>query len=133
MPNDALAKIRRKAVEIRNKNGGSYQRALKQAGKMYREGKISGAKRAKKSSSRKSKSPSRSRSKRVSGGGVVTISGLRNKGLNQKLENTRDSVHEELGWLLAAQKTAKTKKEKHALQPRINALTRLLKAFQGGK
>lgn len=133
MPNDALAKIRRAAVKIRNKKGGSYQRALKEAGKMYREGKISGARstRPKKGSSHKSRSHSRSKSKRVSGGGVVTISGLKNTGLNQQLEKSRDQVHEELGWMLAAQRTARTKKEKRELQPKIDRLTKLLRSLQG--
>jgi hypothetical protein len=36
-----------------------------------------------------------------------------------------------LGWLLAAQRTARTKREKKQLQPRINELTRQLKALKG--
>lgn len=131
MPNDALAKIRRKAVQIRNENGGSYQQALKRAGKMYREGKISGSKRKSKAATPKRNSSSRSRSRKVSGGGVVTIAGLKNKGLNQQLEKSRDQVHEELGWLLAAQRTARNKTEKRKLQPKIDELTRVLRALQG--
>lgn len=64
--------------------------------------------------------------------GVVTI-GHRMAGLSKDLERTRDKVHDQLGWLLAAQRTAKTKKEKRGLQPRINELTRILRSLEGGK
>jgi hypothetical protein len=124
MPNDALAKIRRQAKKIVSKTGRSYQSALKQAGKMYREGKISGARRKKSSSKKrgigKRASPSR-KSHRV---------GARPEGLNSTLADARHKLQMELGWNLAAQRTAATKKEKKGLQPRINDLTKKLKALK---
>jgi hypothetical protein len=131
MAANALKKITAKAKQIRKAHGGSWKSAVKQAGKLYREGRISGS-RPKKVSGHKSRSHSTPRKRhKIRGGGVVTIGGLRNSGFNQSLEKTRDQVHEELGWLLAAQRTARTKGEKKKLQPKINELTRLLKAFQG--
>ena len=118
MPN-ALAKIRTEVKRLR-KSGMSFRAAQKKAGANYRAGKL-GAVRHHTAAKHKRK---------VSG--VVTIgrAPTRMAGLSQKLEQTRDQVHEQLGWLLAAQRTAKTKKEKKALQPRIAKLSRLLKALE---
>jgi hypothetical protein len=125
MPNDALAKIRRQAKKIVSKTGRSYQSALKQAGKMYREGKISGVRKKKSSSKKRSigkrASPSR-RSHRV---GMA-----RPEGLQSTLADARHKLQMELGWNLAAQRTAATKKEKKGLQPRINDLTKKLRALK---
>ena len=126
MPNDALSKIRKKAVEL-TKRGGSYQANLKRAGKMYREGKIGGRKKKrasvgarKKSHSTKSRSPSR------------RMGSLeRPENLRGTVAAARHAVHAELGWALATQRSARTKREKKALQPRINELTKQLKALKG--
>lgn len=126
MPNDALAKIRRKAKAL-TKKGGSYQANLKRAGKMYREGKIGGRKKSRSSSnSRKSGSVRKSKSPFHRMGALE-----RPENLSSTVAAARHALHVELGWKLAAQRTAKTKKEKRGLQPQINDLTRKLKALKG--
>jgi hypothetical protein len=123
MPNDALAKIRRQAKKIVAKSGGSYQSALKKAGKMYREGKISGAR-------KRSVSKKRSTAKPVSHSRRSHRVGARPEGLNSTLAEARHKLQMELGWNLAAQRTARTKKEKKGLQPKINDLTAKLRALK---
>lgn len=126
---NALKKITTRAKQIQKTKGGSWKNAIKAAGREYRGGKISGTRSRKKSTS-KPKSSSRSRSRKVSGG-VVAIAGPKHSGFNSSLEKTRDQVHEELGWALASQRTARTKAEKKRLQPRINQLTKILRSLEG--
>lgn len=102
MPN-ALAKIRTQAKKIMKKR------------------KSSSIPRRKKSTVKRS-SPSR-KSHRVGS--------VRPENLRGTLAETARQVQSELGWKLAAQRTAKTKKEKKGLQPKINELTRQLKALKG--
>lgn len=56
---------------------------------------------------------------------------VRPDNLRTQLASTARAVQSELGWKLAAQRTAKTKKEKKGLQPKINELTKQLKALKG--
>lgn len=128
-----LKKITARAKQIRKKHGGSWKQAVKAAGREYRGGKISGT-RTKRKSTVKRKSVSRTthhRRRHKISGGVVSIAGPKSPGFNAGLEKTRDQVHEELGWALAAQRTARTKTEKKKLQPRIDQLTKILRSLQG--
>jgi hypothetical protein len=54
----------------------------------------------------------------------------RPEGLQSTLADARHKLQMELGWNLAAQRTAATKKEKKGLQPRINDLTKKLRALK---
>ena len=55
----------------------------------------------------------------------------RPENLRGTIAEARRAIHAELGWALASQRTARTKKEKKGLQPRINELTKQLKALKG--
>jgi|ERR1700677_41242 len=126
MPNDALAKIRREAVRL-TKKGGSYQANLKRAGKMYRDGKIGGRRKKPRSiSGTKKRHTSKSRSPSRRMGSLERPENLRGT-----VAAARHAIHAELGWALATQRSAKTKREKKGLQPRINELTKQLKALKG--
>lgn len=113
-----LKAINREAKKIREKHPRmSYQSAQKEAGKKFRSGRITGAKKKKAPAKRKA-----SHKPRRMSGMEATYS--------QKRSDFHRSAKEELGWLLATQRTASTKKEKKALQPRINALTRTIKSLK---
>jgi hypothetical protein len=117
MPNDALAKIRRQAVKIRNKNPGmKYQTALKKAGREYREGKISGVKR--KGGKRKGRGAVGTKPKykvvhevrRISGvsykGGSVSLSGVAD--IEKAKKDLLYKLGEQAGWLEVAISQEKT-------------------------
>lgn len=116
MAANALKKINTEAKRIAKKTGKSWKMAHKQAVINYRQGKISGVKK-KSSRGTAKKSGKRSSSKARIGAVMGTVPGA------------KKVLKEKLGWLLATQRTAATKREKKALQPRINALTRSIKAL----
>ena len=53
----------------------------------------------------------------------------RPENLRGVVSDAKKALTAELGWALATQRTARTKKEKKGLQPRINELTRQIKAL----
>lgn len=111
MPAAHLKKIRHRASEITKKHPGtSYQSALKKAGKEYREGKIGKIGKVRRS--------------------AKTIGAVADETLSQSLARTRKKLTEELGWLMATQRTARTQKEKRKLQPRISGLAYKLRALR---
>jgi len=113
---NALKKINTEAKRIAKKTGKSWKAAHKQAVTNYRQGKISGVK--KKSSRGTAPKRGKSSSSKARVGAVMgTVPGA------------KKVLKERLGWLLATQRTAKTKKEKKGLQPKINQLTRSIKAL----
>jgi hypothetical protein len=118
----ALAKFQRQVARIRKETGKSFRSAQEQASRENRAKgkKVSGTKRkgARKASG-KSKSPSTRRMGSLE----------RPENLRSVVSDARKAIHAELGWALASQRTARTKKEKKGLQPRINELTRQLKAL----
>lgn len=122
----ALAKFQRRVKAIQRSTGKSFRSAQKQASAENKGKKVSGVRKrtAKKSSSRpKSRSVSRPRSRMGSL--------QRPENFSTTLADARKAVHAELGWALATQRTARTKKEKKGLQPKINDLTKKLKALRG--
>jgi hypothetical protein len=50
--------------------------------------------------------------------------------VSASVEKARDSLHSELGWMMATQATAKTSGEKKRLAPKIADLKRRLKALE---
>lgn len=116
----ALAKFQRRVKAIQRATGKSFRSAQKQASSENKGKKVSGTKR-KKSSSTKSKSHSPRRMGSLE----------RPENLRGVVTDARKAIHAELGWALASQQTARTKKEKKGLQPKINELTRQLKALKG--
>jgi hypothetical protein len=117
---NALTTIRKRAEAIRRRHPKmKYQSALKKAGSEYRHGKIKGHKIAGKGSTRKT---TRRPARMAGTGGDGSFS--------QKKNSYKAELKSRLGWLLATQRTARTKKEKKALQPQINELTRQLKALE---
>jgi transposase len=116
----ALARFQKRVKQIQRSTGKSFRSAQKQASaeNKGKKKKVSGVR---KKSSTRSKSPSRPRM------GMVE----RSTNFKGVLADARKAVHAELGWALAAQRTARTKKEKKGLQPRITELTRQLKALKG--
>lgn len=116
----ALAKFQRKVKSIQRATGKSYKAAQAQASRENKSKKVSGVKGRKKSSTKsKSISPRRMGSLE------------RPENLRSVVTDARKAIHAELGWALASQRTARTKKEKKGLQPRITELTRQLKALRG--
>jgi hypothetical protein len=114
----ALAKFQRRVKQIQKQTGKSYRSAQKQASAEKKGKTISGRKKPKKAG-HKSKSTSRRM------GSVQRPENLRGV-----VSNARKELTAELGWLLATQRTARTKREKKALQPKINELTRQIKALE---
>jgi hypothetical protein len=114
----ALAKFQRRVKAIQRTTGKSFRSAQKQASSERKGKKMSGRK--SKKSSAKSKSPSRGRMGSLE----------RPANLKGTIANARHALHAELGWALASQRTARTKRDKKALQPRITELTRQLKALK---
>jgi hypothetical protein len=114
-----LAKHQLRVEQIQRQTGKSYKAAQKQASQENRSKgkKVSGVK---KKSSGKSRSPSRARMGSLE----------RPENLRGIVADAKKALHAELGWALASQRTASTKKEKKGLQPRINELTRQLKALK---
>lgn len=126
MPNDALAKIRLEAKRIQKRHPGKkYQTALKEAGKAYRAGTISGLGKRKRKTAKKSHGGHTTGSHHR----IHRVAGVDRLSISQSEAITRRKIKEELGWLLASQRTAATKGEKKRLQPKINELTKKLKAL----
>lgn len=117
MPN-ALAKIRTRAKAIRKSHGGSYQTALKRAGREYREGKVSGKRKT-------------TRPKKVTGKTYrpVQVEHCTPSGTIGAVNKAKHALKERLGFMLATQVTAKTKREKKALAPKIAELKKQLRAL----
>jgi hypothetical protein len=114
---NALSAIRTRAKAIRKRHPKmKYQTALKKAGSEYRNGKI-------KKWTEKKKSTSTTRSSHRTGSGRMIGSIAKSK------SDYKKQVKAQLGWLLATQRTAKTKREKKSLQPKISELTRQLKVL----
>lgn len=117
-----LKAINAEAKRLAARTGRSYKSCQKEAGKKYREGKI-GAIKKKRRPAKKKAAPRRKR----------TISGAtRSKRTGSKMGAVPAAKHElkeRLGWMLVTQRTAKTKREKKKLQPKINELTRQVKAL----
>lgn len=118
----ALKKITTRAKQIRKKHPGkSWKAAIKQAGAEYRGGKISGVR--KKRVARKSpKKTARKRTARKVSGMPVMPSG-------SSIVAARRETKEKLGWAMATQATAKTKREKKAMGVKIAELKKKYKAL----
>lgn len=116
MATTALDKFRREVKRIQKKTGKSFRAAQKQASKEHKAGKVSGRK--KRPAAKKSRKRGR------------TIGAMQPKGVGDAVSQARKKVHEQLGWMLATQRTAPTKAAKRKLQPKIAELTRKLKALQ---
>jgi hypothetical protein len=129
MAKNALDTIRLEANRIRAKHPKmSYQSALKKAGREYRQGAVSGTKRKKRTAKRKTVGSSKQKYKcfhevrRVSGisytGGRVSIKGT---GQTSELRDSlKGRIGQEIGWLEVAKSSAKTARERHALQKKIS-------------
>lgn len=105
-------KLHREAKKIRAKHPSmQYKTALRDAAK-----KMSGG------ISRTKKKPA----KRKTG---KRMAGVTTEGHGSVLAHARRSLKEQLGWAMATQATAKTKREKKALAPKIAALKKQLKAL----
>lgn len=120
----ALAQFQKKVKQIQRATGKSFRSAQKAASAELKGKKVSGRK---KSGQKRSSSKSRSHSRM----GVRLTSMERPQNLGTTLAEARRAIHDALGWALAAQRTARTKKEKKGLQPKINDLTKKLKALKG--
>ena len=107
---DGLAKFRNKVKRIQRETGKSYRAAQKQASAEN------------KSHSNKSRSHSHHHNARMSGMAAPAVSA--------SVEKARDSLHAELGWLMATQATARSSGEKKRLAPKIADLKRRLKALE---
>lgn len=117
----ALAKFQRQVARIRRETGKSFRSAQEQASRENRSKgkKVSGTKRK---GARKASAKPRSHSHRM---GAIA----RPENLRTVVSDAKKALTAELGWLLATQRTAKTKREKKALQPKIAELTRQIKAL----
>lgn len=118
-----LKAINAEAKRLAARTGRSYKSCQKEAGKKYREGKIGAIKKKRRPETKKKAGPKRKRT--ISG---ATRSGKRGSKMGA-VPAAKHVLKEELGWALATQRTAKTKREKKALQPKINKLTRQVKAL----
>jgi hypothetical protein len=131
MAASVLKKIRDRAKRIvLNKPGMKYQTALKQAGREYREGMVSGSKRSAKSSHKRKVSPRKKAvgakylvTHRVKKIGKVTVSkdGRVRIGA-MTLRQAKDQVDAKLAWELLAKDSARRVKERNAAQKKIVAL-----------
>lgn len=118
---NALKVIRNRAKAILKKHPAKkYQTALKEAGREYRTGKISGAR----GSNKKSKAATR---KKSSGG--KRIGSVSGPTLGQQEAVLRRSLKEQLGWMLVTIEQAKTKTEKNKLRKRAVEIRRKLRAL----
>lgn len=108
-----LKKINAEAKRIKARHPNmKYATAQKQAGKNFRAGKISG----KKKKAGKKKTTVR-----------VSIGNAPGSNYGGAKATYKKELTQKLGWMLATQRTARTKREKKALQPEINKMTRQLK------
>lgn len=124
---NVAAKISKEAKKIADRTGRSFRVVQKELGRKYRNGgKISGV-RKKKSTSKKRRIGKRASPSRRSHSRVGAV---RPQNFKTTIATARHDIQAELGWKLAAQRTAKTKKEKKGMQPQINLLTRQLKALK---
>lgn len=121
MASNALKKITDRAKQIRKKNPGKkWATAVKEAGRDYRSGKISGIRSAPKKVGAKKKAV---RSRRTSVGSVGTASG---GSLESQLKK---KLTEQLGWMLVQVRTAKTVTQKRALNKKAAEITKKLRAL----
>jgi hypothetical protein len=125
MATTALKKINAEVKRIKRLHPNtSHKAAQKQAGKMYREGKISGTRTRK---AGKKKRVSGAGSHRASSGRKV--SGLGANTMGQTETQYKKMLTEKLGWLLATQRTTTGARARKAMSPMINELTKKLRAL----
>lgn len=118
MAGEALAKFRRRVKAIERETGKTYVQARKQASAESKSGKkLSGTK--KKAGKKKTTSKGRK---------VGSVSGT-GSSLGTVVTAAKHAIKEKLGWALATQATAKTKKEKRGLAPMIADYKKKLKAL----
>lgn len=127
MPN-ALHKFRMEVKRLRKKHPSmSQQEAQQKVSRSFKSSrKVSGKKRAKGAGKKKVGTTYRP----VTVEHCQPVGKISGSALNQGVKQTRDMLQSQLGWLLAAQKTARTQKEKKGMQPEINKLTRQVKALK---
>lgn len=119
MAGNALKKITTRAKQIVKKHPNKkWSVALKEAGREYRSGKISGTKTRSKKVGAKKKAPVRKKSSL----GSVTTGGSLESQLKKQLK-------EQLGWLLVSREQAKTKTEKNKLARKAVEIRKKLRAF----
>jgi hypothetical protein len=117
---NALKKITDRAKQIRKKQPGKkWATAVKEAGRDYRAGKISGTKSPRKISGAKKKSPAK---KRSIGSATPPTGGSLEAQLKKKLT-------EQLGWMLVQVRTAKGVTQKRALNKKAAEITKKLRAL----
>lgn len=118
MAASVLKKITTRAKQIRKKHPGKkWSLAVKEAGREYRNGKISGtAKKRTKAAPRKKSSGG----KRVGSVGPT---------LGQEEASLRRKLKEQLGWMLVTIEQAKTKTEKNKLRKKAVEIRRKLRAL----
>jgi soluble cytochrome b562 len=121
MAANALKKINARAKEIMRKHPGKkYSTAQKEAGREYRNGKISGTRGNKK----KSKAAPRKKSSR--GKRIGSVAGPT---VGQQEAALKRNLKEQLGWMLVTIEQAKTKTEKNKLRKRAVEIRRKLRAL----
>ena len=123
---DALAKFRNKVKRIQRETGKSFRAAQKAASAELKSG--IGSRKKSSKGSRKKRHSNKSRSD--SHHHTARMSGMAAPAVSASVEKARDSLHSELGWLMATQATARSAGEKKRLAPKIADLKRRLKALE---
>jgi hypothetical protein len=125
MATTALDKCRRRAKQIQGKTGKSYQQALKQAGREYREGKVSGTKKKRKSPKRVGSAPKYKVYHEVRKVGKLTYKGGEFKIGALTIPQARQEVRQKLAWELLAKDSAKNVKARKEAAKKVKALKQL--------
>lgn len=123
MASNALKKITDRAKQIRKKNPGKkWATAVKEAGRDYRSGKISGT-RSKSAPKKVGAKKKTAGTRRTFIGSVGTVSG---GSLESQLKK---KLTEQLGWMLVQVRTEKTVTQKRALNKKAAEITKKLRAL----
>lgn len=125
MATSTLKKITNRAKQIRRKHPGkAWKTAVKEAGREYREGGLSGTKGRKTKTARKgiAKVGTRRKTRKVGSVGAIHTTA-------QHLSAARAGLREQLAWMLLARDQAKTKTAKRKIAKKMVEVRRKLRAL----